>query len=118
MSNTPLARVMAEATASRPNIPRHRSAVVLLFYVSTRPTHSRQARKQVVALMDYQRKGELDMSTGEALRVFRRHARCSYVVKPDSGNRSLVLSWFVGNAAAVPPNTLNRPTIDGIHTSQ
>ncbi|KAF7321965.1 hypothetical protein MKEN_00719000 [Mycena kentingensis (nom. inval.)] len=61
-----------------------------------------------VALMDYDRKGEEELSLrkDEALRVFKRYNHWSYAVKVDSGNRGWVPSWFVGKTGPIETGEL------------
>ncbi|KAF9500626.1 hypothetical protein BDN71DRAFT_1030823 [Pleurotus eryngii] len=115
----PVASAIAEATASDPNhslisasngpaSPRVDAPILAQSILTTSAPG--------IASMDYQRNGdwEIDLSSGDALRVFKRHAHSSYVVKTDSGGRGWVPSWFVGSVTVIPLDAANRSVMDGV----
>ncbi|KAG9221849.1 hypothetical protein CCMSSC00406_0005674 [Pleurotus cornucopiae] len=100
-TNMPVASAIAEATAPDPNRPQISASNGPASPRIAAPILSRSiltTSAQGIASMDYQRNGdwEIDLSSGDALRVFKRHAHWLYVVKTDGGGRGWVPSWVVG----------------------
>lgn len=104
-TNSPVATAISEAQAARQGSTSptaNRSTPIL-------PTSIVSTSFPGIALRGYTRKGEeeLDLSTDDSLRVFKRYNHWSYAVKENGGDRGWVPSWFIGKVASsngnVPP---------------